>query len=100
MQKSITAKIKQQRTLFKVLFDQKFKILELGYFDDSNPISLKKSLIKAKKFTLRSEMQSNELILIHETYIVLQKCMTRFPLLYYNIIYILLLDALESPKSP
>ena len=36
----------------------------------------------------------------HEIYRVLWKCMTRFLSLYYNIICILLLDALQLPKSP
>ena len=78
--------------------------LELGYFGD--PLHLKaentwkKSPIKTKKFTFGSEMQSNVLIWILEIYAVFRKCMTRFPLLCYNIIYILILDVSDSPRLP
>ena len=50
--------------------------------------------------TFSSGMQSNVLKWILEIYAVFRKCMTRFPFLYCNMIYVLILDALESPRLP
>ena len=86
------------------IFYHKFNTVRIGLFWRSFASKsgkyLKKSPIKTKKFTFGSEMQLNVLIWILEIYAVFRKCMTRFPLLCYNIIYILILDVLDSPRLP
>ena len=72
--------------------------------------NLRKSQIKAKTFTFRwfieypaSPFKRSGLyrtMAKYEIYTILWKCMTRFPLLYFQNIQILLPYALESSKLP